>query len=99
MSINRITQGLTGILGALLAILVCAIGGVNFSAQQESAKESSPQNVLMGQSPTSLDYQVSDVSQLRTQIQRLQSQLSFCELDASRLRMDALMNQNSQQRR
>ncbi len=99
MNINRITQGLTGILGALLAILVCAIGGVNFSVQQESAKESSPQNVLMGQSPTNLDYQVSEVSQLRTQIQRLQSQLSFCELDASRLRMDALLNQNSQQRR
>ncbi len=99
MNINRITQGLTGILGALLAILVCAIAGANFSAQEESKQESSQQNVLMGQSPTNLDYQVSEVSQLRTQIQRLQSQLSFCELDVSRLRMDALMNQNSQQRR
>lgn len=99
MNTNRITQGLSGILGALIAILVCALGGVNFSSHQESAKESTQQNVLMGQSPTSLDYQVSEVSQLRTQIQRLQSQLSFCEMDASRLRMDALMNQNSQQRR
>jgi len=96
---NRIIQGLTGILGALLAILVCAIAGVNFSAQEESKQESSQQNVLMGQSPTNMSYQFSEVNQLRTQIQQLQNQLSLCNSDVSRLRVDALMNQNSQQRR
>ena len=99
MNTNRIIQGLTGILGALLAILVCAIAGVNFSAQEESKQESSQQNVLMGQSPTNMSYQFSEVNQLRTQIQQLQNQLSLCNSDVSRLRVDALMNQNSQQRR
>jgi TolA-binding protein len=96
---SRIIQGLTGILGALLAILVCAIGGVNFSAQEESKQEPSQQNVLMGQSPTNMNYPLSEVNQLRTQIQQLQNQLTFCNSDVSRLRLDALMNQNSQQRR
>lgn len=95
---NRIIQVLTGVLGALAAVLICAVAGIDFSAQDEVI--AAPQkNVLMGQSPTTLNYQISELSQLRSQNQQLQTQLFLCKTEASNLRLDALMNQPTQQRR
>lgn len=98
MRINRVIQVLTAFFGALAALFVCAVIGIDFSAENKAAQVSE-KNVLMGQSRTTLNYQISEVGQLRSQIQQLQTQLTACKAEASNLRLDALMNQPTQQRR
>ena len=98
MTNSKLTQSLVGLLGALVGVFVCALAGIDFSAQDVET-QTSQQNVLIGQSPTTMNYQASEVSQLRAQIQQQRTQLSLCQSDVSFLRMDALRNQANQQRR
>ena len=98
MKTSRIIQVLSGAVGALIAILVCALAGVNFSTQEEVSK-TTQENVLMGQSQTNMNFQISEANVLRSQIQQLQYQLTSCEANNSFLRMQALTNQMTQQRR
>lgn len=98
MKTGRIIQVLTGAIGALVAVLVCALAGIDFSVQEETST-TTQQNVLMGQSQTSMGYPLSEVTQLRSQIQQLKFQLSSCQSKNSFLEMDALTNQMTQQRR
>ena len=96
---NRIIQTLIGISGALIGIFACAVAGVDFSAPstkeisqiQTDSKTNAPANnsllIPNGQ------------SQLSMQIQQLQSQLAMCKAEASRLRMDAMINQMNEQSR
>ncbi|CAN2175235.1 hypothetical protein MCEMRE26_00150 [Candidatus Nanopelagicaceae bacterium] len=98
MKTGRIIQILTGAIGALVAVFVCALAGIDFSAQEETSA-TTQQNVLIGQSQTSISSPFSEVTQLRSQIQQLKVQLSNCKSQNSFLEMDALTNQMAQQRR
>jgi hypothetical protein len=89
---------LYSLLGALSGVFICALIGVNFSkgvniseVQDFSTQAKSQPNLGLS------DGTLLNFSQQAT-LQRLQSQLSFCQMDLQRAKMDALQNQLNNRR-
>lgn len=83
---------LSAIIGALAGVFLCALGGVNFSKGVESNADVFKDTPV--QSQTSENWpsqkQVQD-SMAQFNLQRLQSELSFCTSQLGMARMDAQM--------
>lgn len=98
---RKLIIALTGLLGGLVSVFVCAVAGVDFSASskaetfqnQTDSRSSIPTNI------TQLSSAEIQLSQLRLQNQQLQIQLASCSAESSRLRIEAMTNQMNQQRR
>jgi len=84
---------LYSLLGALGGVFICALIGVNFSKGINTTEVENFSTQTNSQSNQGLsDGSLQNSSQQAT-LRMLQSQLSFCQLDLQRAKMDAFQNQ------
>jgi len=83
---------LSAILGALVGVFLCALVGVNFSKGIESIADAPEDTSVQSQSSENWpsQQQVQD-SMAQLNLQRLKSELSFCQGDLAMARLNAQM--------
>jgi hypothetical protein len=83
---------LTGVIGALVGVFLCALVGVNFSKGIESIADVPEDTSVQSQSSENWpsQQQVQD-SMTQLNLQRLQSELSFCQGNLAMARLNAQM--------
>jgi hypothetical protein len=80
-------------LGALGGVFVCALLGVNFSKGIDSTVTQHESSSSQVQPNPGLNESTLQGTAAQANLQRLQSQLSFCQMDLQRAKMDAIQNQ------
>ena len=83
---------LTGVIGALVGVFLCALAGINFSKGSESIADVPTDTSVQSQTSEiwPSQQQVQD-SMAQFKLQRLQSELSFCNVQLGSARLEAQM--------
>ena len=85
-------SGLYGLVGALVGVFLCALAGVNFSKGTEAIVDVPTDTAVQSQTSETWPskQQVQD-SLAQFNLQRLQSELSFCEVRLGSARLEVQM--------
>ena len=83
---------LTGIIGALVGVFLCALVGVNFSKSSESITDVPTDTAVHSQTSETWPFKKqAEDSLIRFNSQRLQSELSSCKFQLGSARMEVQM--------
>ena len=84
---------LSGIVGALVGIFLCALIGVNFSKGIETSSKAEELPMAESQPAQSLSDSMLQNAATQANLQRIQAQLNFCQSELAFAKLDALQKQ------